>query len=74
MEGVLRSSGPDGFERTEYSSKKTGSGRSEGAQEGAFRAKTNQNLTRLAEQLGALSDVQREALLRVIGGGKSKRG
>ena len=65
---------PTGLERTPYSSKKKGRGRSEGAQEGAFRPKINQNLTGLAEQLESLSDKQREALLKIIGGGKSNHG
>ena len=65
---------PKGLERIANSSKKKGSGRSEGAQKGAFRPKINENLTGLAEQLESLSDEQREALLKIIAGAKSNRG
>jgi len=57
---------PTGLERTPDSPKKTGSPRSEGAQEGAFRPKINQNLTALAEQLAALPYEQRKALLAMV--------
>src|SRR5262249_35489486 len=65
--GPEKASDPRGLERTSKLPKKTGSSRSEGAQEGAFRPKLNQNLTRRKEQLKALSPAERRAILAMIG-------
>jgi hypothetical protein len=62
------------FEHAASSSKKTRISKSDGAQDGAKRTNSDPKLGRLVEQLESLSEEQREAILRIIGGAKSKRG